>query len=855
MNRSMNFFTSFLLILRYFNFICISIEGKYKSVENNNDLISFIDPCKFDINESHGRLLSFLRRNRNYCLRNNVNSKLIKVKSLTDQIIFFKEFFFLTLTKILFMSSLNLETLPSGFETFKCLEELELANNKFKAIPDVIYKLETLKKLTLENNFITVLPDDIAKLVKLKDLSIASNQITFLSPRLKELSRLKSINFHSINKNNTENHISSNVNFFFLMPKKVSLIDLDANNIKRISGLGRFKKLTVLYLRSNKLKKLPKSITKLKELATLFLCKNEFVTFPYVLSSLNKLWCLTLNDNKLQNLLFTGDQFKSLNGLQLDNNNIKTFVVKDNALKSLCGLSLENNELLYFCKDGYFEEDNIDEIQFFKSLLSLRITFKSLKYIKSISKLANLEVLNIKVKKIIPLSKERCDNLFCCFSDFKRLTFLKLENIGLRQFPQVLTKLETLHILDLSFNFISVIGDEIFGLKTRILNLEANYITSLPVNLFTETRTEEIILNGNKITYLPHLLKNHIEQPRIQLKDIKLNCYGNNDQIGAYNIPPEYIDKIQLTVLGEEPNHVQRFDYSLKHENTIIWWNTEIFAQLKTLEIPQHTLRFEELTEIIESLICDMEEEFKITFMTYFKIIYQQERSPNISNLFGTDYRNVLKDHFEYIIFLIKNLKDNGYDSATKMLKWMSYCFESCYDGQIEHYITMIHQLTKINYNDVHIIIINYFIELKYDMLKYITTSNTDPENIYILIHWEIQLAEMLGFNRTNNLYDCEIPFILCESRNYILYQFYKNFTVDYVAEKVTTFINANNDYVSRFSELLYALSSMSLTKYAEYVVYEGDISELRITGIKELGVLEFFKAVDIVNITQRQQE
>jgi Leucine-rich repeat (LRR) protein len=68
---------------------------------------------------------------------------------------------------------------PNGLLNFKNLEYLTLENNKIKSIPNNISELKNLKYLNLSNNNLKEVPNGIAELQNLKVLELTGNKIPF----------------------------------------------------------------------------------------------------------------------------------------------------------------------------------------------------------------------------------------------------------------------------------------------------------------------------------------------------------------------------------------------------------------------------------------------------------------------------------------------------------------------------------------------------------------------------------------------------------------------------------------------------------------------------------------------------
>src|SRR5574344_1020286 len=69
------------------------------------------------------------------------------------------------------LNSSNLSRLPSGFEQFSELTTLELANNKFDAVPKEITAIKQIKMLDMSNNKVQRVAEEIYNMTNLKSLN------------------------------------------------------------------------------------------------------------------------------------------------------------------------------------------------------------------------------------------------------------------------------------------------------------------------------------------------------------------------------------------------------------------------------------------------------------------------------------------------------------------------------------------------------------------------------------------------------------------------------------------------------------------------------------------------------------
>jgi len=102
----------------------------------------------------------------------------------------------------LYLSGINLTTLPKEIGNLINLKELNLSNNRLSTLPKEIGNLINLKKLGLGFNILTTLPSEIGNLVNLKELGLGINNLTTLPA---EFGNLTSLNYIGLSHNNFTN--------------------------------------------------------------------------------------------------------------------------------------------------------------------------------------------------------------------------------------------------------------------------------------------------------------------------------------------------------------------------------------------------------------------------------------------------------------------------------------------------------------------------------------------------------------------------------------------------------------------------------------------------------------------------
>uniref|UniRef100_A0A8C6YFB9 Leucine-rich repeat-containing protein 7 n=1 Tax=Naja naja TaxID=35670 RepID=A0A8C6YFB9_NAJNA len=193
--------------------------------------------------------------------------------------------------KELWMDNNSLQTLPGSIGRLKQLIYLDMSKNRIESIDLDISGCEALEDLLLSSNMLQQLPDSIGLLKRLTTLKVDDNQLTVLPNAIGNLSLLEEFDcscneleslppttgyLHSLRT------LAVDENFLTELPreigscKNVTVMSLRSNKLEFLPDeIGQMQKLRVLNLSDNRLKNLPITFTKLKELAALWLSDNQ----------------------------------------------------------------------------------------------------------------------------------------------------------------------------------------------------------------------------------------------------------------------------------------------------------------------------------------------------------------------------------------------------------------------------------------------------------------------------------------------------------------------------------------------------------------------------------------------------
>ncbi|MGA2903781.1 MAG: leucine-rich repeat domain-containing protein [Candidatus Korobacteraceae bacterium] len=200
-------------------------------------------------------------------------------------------------SKALFLSGLELASIPSTVWELSHLEALDLSDNHITAIPNAPGQLRNLRELRLRHNQITAIPDPLAQFANLRVLSLSRNRITAIPDTLAQLANLRVLDL-------SNNEITAIPDALARLGHLEELY-LYSNRITAIPDtLAQLANLRVLYLWGNQISAIPDALARLANLQTLDLSYNQITSIPTSLSRLAKLDKLDLSTNPLPEEVF-----------------------------------------------------------------------------------------------------------------------------------------------------------------------------------------------------------------------------------------------------------------------------------------------------------------------------------------------------------------------------------------------------------------------------------------------------------------------------------------------------------------------------------------------------------------------
>ncbi|EPR79018.1 Leucine rich repeat protein [Spraguea lophii 42_110] len=764
----------------------------------------------------------------------------------------------------------NGDKLPYSFRGLRKLERLDISANNFLSIPNEMYSLINLKYLNISSNKIIEIGEKIFNLKILEKFYCGKNKFVKISDKFFELQNIKYFDLEGNEYFGRSPFLNRNASeFVFNISKlKDSLISLNLKKtcVNEMYLEFNLSKLEYLDISSNNLMNIPSSLRNCSNLQSFIACDNKFNFIPIFLFSLPKLkilqmrWCniiqpLRLNPNDfpvLEKLSLPGNSFISLDIKCFTSPNLSIFHLAGRSIQkiNLKELNIPNIKILII-------NENLNQIEGdfgnYKNLENLTLTVSKLCIIyKKLFGLINLkQLLLIAKKKDIVMFKYILNSL----ESSKQLNFITLSNCSLNEIPEVLFSLEMLEVIQLPNNNIKTIPDEIShlkNLKTFILN--NNKIDTLSIKLFSLPNLTRLDVMNNKIGHFPYESYKFLQNSVINFDIYLLNWMATGNDIGLLDLPERYIHDISI-------DHFKDFDLTTPCEmyeyleNKYVKWDITNFLAIKPQVLTPHSGNFEFIEKIWNSSIKNKISESKMSdeIWEYIKAIYDKPSEIEILNINFNQGKENLKDYIENIILLLES-KAEDKNILESTLLFMHDGIRFCFEGQLESlrtaYLTLKNEFR--DENDMVNFINNIIADMKEDILRKITSSASQEQNVHIFSFWKNRLKDELGFLGSETYYGNSFSYEIYESRAYIIYKFIKGILqVSNFCDDVLEVINKNKKLVCLISQFFYTHQDSDIESMKILVKFEGDIEYLIITGITETGLLFLLHDMKLVYIAE----
>ncbi len=226
----------------------------------------------------------------------------------------------------LWLNSNSLTSLPNGLEKFN-LYKVILSGNKFKEVPEQIFRIKSLEDLIMADNPINKFPCKITQIKYLKSVSFAKTGIKQVDCDLSQLDSLERFDLSG-------NELTLFPELIKSIPK-LTWLSLNDNQLSDLSFIdGKLRKLEILYLYTNKIKNISTETIFLGNLKELLLFDNEIERIPDNISDLKNLEKLEIWNNPIKYISPKISQLKNLKSIRIDDDYL-TQTDKDNLKKWL----------------------------------------------------------------------------------------------------------------------------------------------------------------------------------------------------------------------------------------------------------------------------------------------------------------------------------------------------------------------------------------------------------------------------------------------------------------------------------------------------------------------------------------
>ncbi len=151
---------------------------------------------------------------------------------------------------ILFLNNNSLTNIPTEIGKLQSLTILNISHNQLSSIPNTIGNLKYLRIFLLRHNQLSSIPDEIGKLVQLTQLELTHNQFTTIPDTIGKLKKLMKLELGY-------NQITRIPNSFGNLNKKLTILNLENNQLTHIPSFKQFYNLKNLNILNNNISTLP----------------------------------------------------------------------------------------------------------------------------------------------------------------------------------------------------------------------------------------------------------------------------------------------------------------------------------------------------------------------------------------------------------------------------------------------------------------------------------------------------------------------------------------------------------------------------------------------------------------------
>lgn len=295
-------------------------------------------------------------------------------------------------------------------ESDTSISELNLSDKRLQQFPRSVLKMLGLKKLVLNNNSIGRLPEEIDKLEHLEELHLENCGLEELPETIGNLEKLRVLNVSSNNNCDDDN---PNLQVGIRLPESI----------------GKLKKLTSLDISYNNACQLPESLKELENLEVLsvYKCSDEHpVDFPEIICKLASLRALNIGNNSFTSIPDSFLQLTNLEELYMDT--ALCYMTSIAELYQLTKLRIVHADGLtgYMTRPRnpkvikhFFQVTSLEELSLDRHHLGNELNDDAGHILSGIGKLVNLKVLDLSFNDLEDLPEE--------LYSLKKLTSLNLQ--------------------------------------------------------------------------------------------------------------------------------------------------------------------------------------------------------------------------------------------------------------------------------------------------------------------------------------------------------------------------------------------------------------------------------------------
>lgn len=437
---------------------------------------------------------------------------------------------------------------------------------------------------TTDTDSTSVHPSILKQARKSGQLNLSGRSMTKVPPEVWRINLDVPEESKTVSLDNTEDRWWEQTDLTKMILASNWLTDL-SEDIKELPAL------TVLDVHDNRLESLPQNIGILENLVKLDVSRNKLKDFPLCICQCRNLVSLHVEHNAIVEICKEIGSLRKLEELDVSNNQLTSLPAQIGYLTKVIKLNVSNNKIETLppeigCMDGlrYFDATH-------NQISILPSDFGNLMYLEQ------LYLRHNKLQQLPLLTK--CQSL----------KELHLGNNQLRELTaEHLKYLESLNVLDIRDNKVSVIPDEI---ATSLINLQRldvtnNDLTGLPYVMGTMTALKSIVLDGNP---MKSIRRDIVMRGTVELKKYLASRIEESNEPVSSNTKGVHSGQGESGIIGGtgqgvNPHDIcqmKSLDYSKKNRNEVPddVWEVAHKGEVTSVNLSKNTF-----TDLPERMIC-----------------------------------------------------------------------------------------------------------------------------------------------------------------------------------------------------------------------------------------------------------